>query len=151
MPSSPQEASAGARAIPLSLSVVDPALPGLVIQNDTDVTADGLIWQLVTYRESDLAAFSFAVQAIGYVKPHSRTAVYSMSLANMVKASNGGRELNPGDVLDGSLTLDCPTCTGETYVIHLEWGVGDGISKLRIRPYCYCPRSRSMMTVFSSA
>lgn len=114
----------------LSMGIVNAQSPSLVFENSSDKVVEGLTWELVMFRTSDSATFSFATQDVGYVKPHAKTAQYAMSLATLPKAENGGKQITIGDSFLGSIAVDCPLCKGATYIVHFIWGQSGWFFKL---------------------
>ena len=90
--------------------------------NKSSRVADGVKWELMTFRTSDYSVFSYATQDLGYVKPHSDSANYEMDLSTLPKGPHDGAELSRGDTLVGSLSIDCPECEGTTYIVHIKYG-----------------------------
>jgi hypothetical protein len=119
--------------ITVAAKLYDPKSLSIEVENLSEHVAQGVTWELVLFRASDQAIFSFATQSIGYVKPHSKSAFYSMNLENIPKAPtpmSGDGQMRIGDVFIGSLALDCPDCKGTSYIVHLVWGDGGWIYKI---------------------
>lgn len=108
--------------IHLSAAFSDPQSPVIVVSNLSDGVAEGVIWSMVAIRSSDLNYFGFATQTIGFIKPHSQTARYSLDLPTIPKSSDGNGQIADGDELTGSISIDCPRCEIQTYVVHFVWG-----------------------------
>lgn len=105
----------------LTVSLVGPTDPAIVVDNQTDNVAEGITWELVMFRTTDGAFFSYATQNIGYVKPHSKSARYTMQLNTLPRAPGGGQIAN-GESFIGTLAVDCPTCLGTTVIVSFAWG-----------------------------
>ena len=116
--------------IALAATIVNPSANSIVFENLSDRLAEGVTWELVMFRVSDAAFFSFATQNAGYIKAQSKTPAYVMNLTTLPKVDNGGKQLVDGDVLIGSLALDCPTCKGNTYIVYLVWNEGGWFSSV---------------------
>jgi len=127
-PSNPMNRAASANVpsssppppIELSVSIISPSAPGLVVENQSDKVADGVRWELVMFRISDHAFLSYATQNIGYIKAHSKTPPYVIEPNELPRAPGGG-EIKEGDNLIGSLIVDCPLCKGVTLVVSFMW------------------------------
>jgi hypothetical protein len=109
-------------SLELKVSIVRPADPAIVVDNQTDEVADGVTWELVMFRTSDQAFFSYATQKIGYVKAHSKSSRYAMELNTLAQAPGGGGQIANGDSFIGTLAVDCPTCTGTSLMVSFVWG-----------------------------
>lgn len=107
----------------LTVSLVGSTDPNIVVDNQTDNLAEGITWELVMFRTTDQAFFSYATQNIGYVKPHSKSARYAMQLNTLAQAPGGG-QIENGQSFIGTLALDCPTCSGTTLIVSFVWGSG---------------------------
>jgi hypothetical protein len=77
---------------------------------------------MVAFRTSDLSYFGFATQSVGYIKARSESARYSLDLPNIQKSSDGNGQIIDGDELTGSISVDCPQCDIQTYIVHFVWG-----------------------------
>jgi hypothetical protein len=77
---------------------------------------------MVAFRTSDLSYFGFATQSIGYVKALSESAPYLLDISHIAKNSDGNGQIAEGDELTGSINIDCPQCTIQTYIVHFVWG-----------------------------
>jgi hypothetical protein len=111
--------------IDISILLTGPAAPTIQISNQSDDrVADGVSWELVTFRESDQAFFSFPTQVLGYVKPQSKSGNYFMNLKGLPHAPNGDHALEDGDHLVGTLIVDCPLCRGQSLIVSLIVGSG---------------------------
>ncbi len=108
--------------IVLSARLAYPANLAISIENKSDRTANDIVWEVLLFRESDSAYFSFATQKIGYQKALSKGTFYVMNLANLPKAAEGDGQMKKGDVFTGCVMVDCPECTGVTYIVHFVWG-----------------------------
>lgn len=104
----------------LSVSLVDPNAPAIVLDNQTDNLIEGIQWELVMFRTTDQAFFSYVVQQIGYVKPHSKSPRFLMNLNALGQA--GGGQIANGESFIGTLSVDCPTCLGTTLIVSFDWG-----------------------------
>ena len=107
--------------LPISVLIDSPSDPAITVENLSDSVVDGVGWELVMFRTSDQAFLSYARQNIGYVKPHSKSARYSMQLNTLPRAP-GGDQIVDGDNLIGTLSVDCPTCKGNTLIVSFIWG-----------------------------
>jgi len=108
--------------IQISAAFSDPQSPVIVVSNLSDSVAEGVGWNMVAIRRSDLSYFGFAGQSVGYVKPHTDSARYSLELDRIAKASDPvGGQIHDGDELIGSVSVDCPHCEARTYIVHLVW------------------------------
>ncbi len=108
--------------IPLEVVIVAPEDPAIVVANNTDNIAEGITWELVMFRTTDQAFFSYATQNIGYLKAHSRSPHYVMNLNNLPRSNQTGLVSN-GESYVGSIAIDCPTCRGTTVIVNFIWGV----------------------------
>ncbi len=106
----------------LAVSLVNPTAPDIVVDNQTDDLAEGITWELVMFRTTDQAFFSYATQSIGYVKPHSQSARYAMDLNKLIQAAGTGGQIANGESFMGTLVVDCPTCLGTTLIVSFVWG-----------------------------
>ncbi len=105
----------------LAVSLVGPADPAIVVNNQTDNLAEGITWELVMFRTTDQAFFSYATQNIGYVKAHSKSPPYTMQ-PNTLPHAPGGGQIGNGETFIGTLAVDCPSCRGTTLVVSFVWG-----------------------------
>ena len=114
--------SAQKSGLELGISLVDPIDPAIVVDNQTDSLAEGITWELVMFRTTDKAFFSYATQNVGYVKPHSKGSRQSMQLNTLVQAPGGGGRIASGESFIGTLSIDCPLCRGTTLIVSFVWG-----------------------------
>jgi len=119
-------ASPSSAPVALSASLVNPSGPAIVVENESDSLADRVLWEFVAFRTTDLAFFSFTTQEFGYLKAHSGRA-QSMQLNTLphapgVGAIPGGGQINSGDNLIGTLSVDCSTCRGIILIVNFVWG-----------------------------
>lgn len=105
----------------LSVALINPSDPAIIVENQSYSVADEVRWELVMFRTSDQAFFSYVTQNIGYVKPRSKSAPYSMELNTLPHLPSDGR-LTVGDNFMGTLSVDCPLCKGK----HINRGVSFG-------------------------
>jgi hypothetical protein len=105
----------------LSATISKPTDITLSVENKSDRVARDVGWEVVVFRESDGAMFSFPTQSIGYLKPLATGPSYVLKLENLPK-SPPGNVMQKGDVLTGFLTIDCPDCMGIRYIVHLVSG-----------------------------
>jgi hypothetical protein len=115
-------ASKPLQPISLSASLRIPSDLAISVENRSDRIAKDISWEVVLYRESDLAMFSFATQSIGYVKAFSKGSYYTMKLETLPKEAQGDGQMKKGDVFTGCVVVDCPECRGVAYIVHLVWG-----------------------------
>lgn len=108
----------------LTARIIHPGSPAIVVENASSKVAQGVIWELILWRESDSSYFSLPTQNIGFVKPHSKSAPYEMFAPGFAKVSDSDGRLIDGDSLTGTLSVDCPDCKGNTYIVHIVWGHG---------------------------
>jgi hypothetical protein len=108
--------------IVLAATFMHPQALSITVENKSNRTAEGITWEAFLYRRSDATYLSFETQAIGYVKPHSTGASYSMNLENIIVQTDGNRRIAQGEHLIGTVAVDCPQCEGMTYVLYLVWG-----------------------------
>jgi|SRR5271157_692269 len=108
--------------IQLSARFYNPQSPDIVVSNLSDRVAEGVAWYMVAFRTSDFSYFGFATQSIGYVKAHSDSAYYVLDLPTIQKSSDGNGRIADGDELTGSISIDCPQCQVQTYIVHFVWG-----------------------------
>ena len=110
----------------LSVSLVGPSAPALVVENRSDSIADRLTWELVMFRTTDQALFSYPTQEIGYIKPHDKSARYDLGLENKFHAAGAGDvttgQIMKGDMFIGCMLVDCPSCAGVTLIVGFTWG-----------------------------
>jgi len=106
--------------VQLSAAFYNPQAPSIVVSNPSDHVAENVNYGMVLFRTSDLALFSFSTQTIGYVKPRESTAPYLMPTTPGYSENNA--RIADGDELTGSVSIDCPKCKIQTYIIHLVWG-----------------------------
>ena len=52
----------------LSAEIVNPADPAIVIENTSDIVAEGIHWELVMFRTTDRAFCSYATQTISWLR-----------------------------------------------------------------------------------
>ena len=104
----------------LIASLVTPSDPSIVVENIADTVADDINWELVMFRIPDHAFCSYSTQKIGYVKGHSKSASYTMSLNAIGHAPQTPR-LMKGDKLVGSISIDCAKCDGTTLIVSFNW------------------------------
>jgi hypothetical protein len=114
--------------IQLSVVIISPKYPALVVENVSDAVADGVRWQLIMFRTTDLAFFSWPAKDIGYIKARSKTAPFFMELnppphVPGVGDIPGGWSMSNGDNLIGSLIVDCALCKGATFLVSFTWGI----------------------------
>lgn len=106
----------------LTAEFIDPQSPLIFISNPSDDVVENVNWAMIAFRTSDLCYFSFGTKDVGYIKPHSRSANYRMELETMPKYSEGcDGQLREGDELIGSVSIDCPYCSVQTYIIDFVW------------------------------
>ena len=121
----PQESPKPAQpvaSVMLKADFINPVSPSLSVYNPSTDVVEGVIWEMVAFRTSDLCFFGFQTKDVGYIKPQSKSANYEMDLATMPKSSNGcDGAIRPGDELTGSVSIDCPHCSIQTYIVHLVW------------------------------
>jgi hypothetical protein len=126
-----QVANVKQEQIAVAAKLYDPKSLNIEVENLSGRVALGVTWELVLFRASDQAIFSFATQSIGYVKPHSKSGHYDMNLENIPKApTDVDGQVRNGDVFTGSLAVDCPDCKGTSYIVHLVWGNGGWIYRI---------------------
>jgi hypothetical protein len=78
---------------------------------------------MAAFRTSDLCFFGFQVQNMGFIKPQSKSGNMAMELATMPKNAEGcDGSIRAGDELTGSVSIDCPHCSTQTYIVHFVWG-----------------------------
>jgi hypothetical protein len=106
----------------LKVSIVNPNEPAIVVDNQTNDVASGITWELVMFRTTDQAFFSYATQDIGYVKAHSKGPRYGMTLNTLAQAPGGGGRIANGESFVGTIAVDCPTCKGEQLIVSFVWG-----------------------------
>jgi hypothetical protein len=93
-----------------------------MVVNPSNEVAETVSWSMVAIRARDLCYFGFPTQMIGYVKPHSMSARYSLSLESLAKYSEGcDGQILESDELVGSVSIDCPHCSVQTYIVDLVW------------------------------
>lgn len=110
-------------AVLLAATFTGPTQPSIAIYNPSEEVVENVLWEMVAFRASDLCMFSFATQAIGFIKAESSSANYAMQLATIPKITEPpGCVLKPGDELTGSVSIDCAHCSSHAYIIHLVWG-----------------------------
>jgi hypothetical protein len=114
----------------LTVSLVGATAPAIVVDNQTDNLAEGLVWELVMFRTTDQMFFSYATQNIGYVKPHSKSARELMQLNTLVQAPGGGGQIANGESFVGTLSIDCPSCRGTTLIVSFVWGTSGWFYKV---------------------
>jgi hypothetical protein len=117
----PEEPSLPKGSLILSVSLISPSEPAIVVENQSDSVAEGIAWELVMFRSTDLAFFSYPAQNIGYVKAHSKSAPYTMQLNTLPHAPGTGQVMN-GDSFMGTIAVDCPLCKGTTLIVNFVWG-----------------------------
>jgi len=106
----------------LKVSIVQPTEPAIVVDNQTDVVVEGITWELVLFRVTDQAVFSYTTRNIGYIKAHSQSAKYVMEVNTLPQAPGGGGRIGTGESFIGTLAVDCPTCEGTTLIVGFVWG-----------------------------
>jgi hypothetical protein len=107
----------------LTAEFINPQAPSIIIYNPSGDVVEHVNWAMVVFRTLDLSFYSFTTQTIDYIKTNSQSANYFMDLATMPKNIEGGdgHPLTDGEELTGSVSIDCPRCSINTYVIHLVW------------------------------
>jgi hypothetical protein len=113
--------------INITASVVNPTSPAIIVDNKSARVAEDVLWELVLFRARDSAFISEPTQTIRFIKAHSTSAPYSMFSPGipMYTADNipmRQEDMHEGDSLTGTLTVDCATCQGVTYILHIDWG-----------------------------
>lgn len=123
-PKSHKETQSTSTEIPVQLTAqfYNPQSPDIVVSDPSDHVVEKIRWGAILFRTSDLSYFSFATQAIDYVKPHAVSGSYQMFPPGIQRVSDGSGQLADGDELTGSVFIDCPQCKVQTYIIHLVWG-----------------------------
>jgi hypothetical protein len=106
----------------LVVSLVNPAELSIVVDNQTDEVVEGVTWELVMFRTTDQAFFSYTTQNIGYIKQHSQSPRYGMVLNDLGQAPGGGGKISNGESFVGTLAVDCPKCNGEYLIVSIVWG-----------------------------
>jgi hypothetical protein len=109
--------------IQLSLTIGDPTNLWLQLENHSDRIAKSISYEVVLFRESDLALFSFATTDVGYLKAFSKGPSYILGLETARRLPTGDLPMKRGDVLTGQVIVDCADCIGVRYILHLVWGV----------------------------
>ena len=116
-----------ATGLPLLVSMYGPSDPAIAVENPSDSLAEGVTWELVMFRTTDQAFFSYPTQNIGYVKPHSKSSKYALSLSTLPHAPGSGDvttgQITNGDTFIGCIAVDCPLCTGVTLIVGFTWGI----------------------------
>jgi hypothetical protein len=105
--------------VQLSAKFYNPQAPSIVVSNPSDHVVENVNYGIVLFRTADLSFFSFSTQTIGYVKPQTSSATYVMPTTPA--SSEGNAQLADGDELTGSVSVDCPKCKIQTYIIHFVW------------------------------
>jgi hypothetical protein len=106
----------------LAAAFVGPVSPAISVYNPSAEVIEGVLWEVVAFRTSDLCFFGFQTQKIDYIKPQSKSANMAMELATMPRNAEGcDGSIRDGDELTGSVSVDCSRCSIQTYVIHLTW------------------------------
>jgi hypothetical protein len=112
----------------IAASLISPSDPAIVGENNSDSVAEGISWQLVMFRTTDLAVFSYVTTNMGYIKGHSKGAPHAMQLNSLPHAPAwgveipGGGQIIDGDNVIGTLSVDCALCKGITLVVSFIWG-----------------------------
>ena len=117
----PPSSNPSEKPISLSGMFYEPQSPVIVVSNSSDNVAEGVAWAMSAIRTSDLSYFGFATQTIGFIKPHSQSGRYLLDLPNIPKTSDGDGQVKEGDELTGSVSIDCPHCEIQTYIVHFVW------------------------------
>jgi hypothetical protein len=111
-----------ASPIMLTAEFLSPASLGITISNPSGDVVENVDWSMIAFRTSDLCYFGFVTTDIGYIKPRSKSANYQMDLGKMSKVADGcDGQIREGDELTGSVSIDCPHCSIQTYIVHLVW------------------------------
>jgi hypothetical protein len=118
----PKPIPSPAKPIRIAATFYTPQSPSIVVSNQSGRVADGVAWFMLAFRTSDLGYFGFTTQSVGYIKPHSTSAPYQMDLPRIAGSSDGSGPLKDGDELTGSVSIDCPQCEIQTYIVHFVWG-----------------------------
>jgi hypothetical protein len=108
--------------LPLSVSISDPTDPVIRVDNQNDSLVEGLIWEVVIFRVEDQAFFSFITKDMGYLKPHSKSPGYKMQLNTLAHTPVTGGEMAAGQHFIGTLSVDCPKCSGSSLIVSFVWG-----------------------------
>ena len=106
--------------VPLTVEFFGPSEVSFAVTNPSDQVLSNVVSTLMLFRTSDLALFSYAAQSHGFIKPHSRSGNYLIDLVNTPKAFTPAH-LEEGDELIGFFSVDCPTCMGQHYIMHLSY------------------------------
>ena len=121
----PQEPAKSTQTVPpvmLRAEFINPASLSLSVYNPSEDVVENVHWSMIAFRTSDLCFLSFVTKDIGYIKPNSKSANYEMELTTMTKYTEGcDGQIREGDELTGSVSIDCPHCSIQTYIIHLVW------------------------------
>ena len=122
-PQEPAKPTQPSNPVMLTAGFINPTLPSLFAYNPSTDVVQGVLWEMVAIRTSDLCFFGFQTRDMGFIKPQSKSANYSMELATMPKSIEAGCDgsIKEGDELTGSVSIDCPQCSVQTYIIHLVW------------------------------
>jgi hypothetical protein len=144
LPKTPTSAvSATQTSIPIMLSatIMNPLNPMIVVTNHSDQVAEDVTWAMILYRASDNVFFSYKTQTIGYIKANSISANYEMNLPGNLGISDGNEQIKAGDDLTGSLSVDCPHCQIQTYVVHFDWGQSGWLYESEIKAGYIVPKN----------
>jgi len=121
-PQEPAKPTQPETPVMLTAEFISPASPALSVYNPSADVEEGVLWEMVAFRTSDLCFFGFQTQRIDFIKPQSRSANMAMELATMPKNAEGcDGAIREGDELTGSVSIDCPRCSIQTYIVHLVW------------------------------
>jgi hypothetical protein len=118
--------------IRLSATIGDLTNLWLQVENHSDRIAKGVIYEVVLFRESDLAFFSFTTTDIGYLKAFSKGPSEILGLETAKRLPTNDPPIKKGDVFTGQIIIDCADCVGARYILHLVWGESGWFCEQRI-------------------
>jgi hypothetical protein len=117
--------SSSNRPTVLSVSLIQPVEPAIVVENLSDNVANEVTWEFVAFRTADLTFFTFPTRPLGFIKAHGKNTPNALQLDILpYPRTPGASGLNNGDNLVGTLLVDCPTCRGNTLIVNLVWRSG---------------------------
>ena len=110
----------------ISLRLVTPESPSVVLVNDSQINAKEIKWGVVLWKCSNPTEFNplrIPVQMFDWIKPGKLGGPEDIF-------SQVSSQIKTGDLLCGSAFVDCPECTrGKTYLVSIKYGSGGWFSE----------------------
>ena len=107
----------------VSLRLVYPEDPALVLENNTDTVAKDIKWMVILFnmdRPDRNDPLPIPISTFDWIRPHAATGPQNLFGSALVSPL-----LQPGNRLFGSASVSCATCSrGHSYYVYVEWGKG---------------------------